>query len=100
GDAYVKTLLAGMLLDQGERAEADRLLEAAVAAEPDLVHAHVALVGSAVAAGDHAGAIRRLEEAERHVIFDPAGLREALAVYPGALAFLASPAYRDWEATR
>ncbi|MGC1274080.1 MAG: hypothetical protein WBC44_10265 [Planctomycetaceae bacterium] len=100
GDAFVKTMIARMLIEQNKGAEADRVLREAIALENDLEDTHLALVGSAVASGDHAEAVRRYDDLTRLAELDSAAVREALAAYPGSEAFFASKEFAAWEASR
>lgn len=106
GDAFVKWLIAGMLIEQEKYAAADSILREAVEREPDLSHPYMSLVGSAIANGDYTEAIERLDELERvgqrhkEGRLDSAQLHRSLAVYSGSAAFFGSKEFAEWEASR
>ena len=106
GDAFIKSWMADLLIEQQQFAAADALLRQAIQSEPELSFPYLRLVGSAVAAENYEQAVERLEEFEGAAIAHGgdglrlAALREALAVYPGSEAFFGSKPFAGWQSNR
>ncbi len=94
GDPYLSALIAYQLAELGEHAEAKKLIEAAIAADPDFEDMYWVAIDVSILSDDHATTLRHMI-----VLHDRFGMRfaEDLSAVEAYRAFTASPQHEQWQ---